>query len=66
MAEPSSLSPLASLSDAELLRLAGKLREMGQTLEQRSLDRGELVRLMLISLLAGEPMNSFEGMLASS
>jgi len=32
-----------------------KLREMGQPLEQRSLDRGELVRLMLISLLAASP-----------
>jgi hypothetical protein len=34
MTEPSSPSPLAPPSDAELLRLAGKPREMGQALDQ--------------------------------
>jgi hypothetical protein len=52
MTEPSSSSPTAPLSDAELLRLAGKLREVGQELDRRFLDKGELVRLMLISLFS--------------
>ena len=56
MTEPSSLSSPAPPSDAELLRLAGKLREVGQALDRRFLDKGELGRLMLISLLAGEHM----------
>jgi MoxR-like ATPase len=54
MPEPSS--PSTPVTDAELLRLAGKLREVGQALDRRFLDKGELVRLMLISLLAGEHM----------
>jgi MoxR-like ATPase len=56
MTEPSSPSPSPPPPDAELLRLAGKLREVGQALDRRFLDKGELVRLMLISLLAGEHM----------
>jgi MoxR-like ATPase len=52
---PEPASPVPS-PDADLLRLAGKLREVGQTLDRRFLDKGELVRLMLISLLAGEHM----------
>jgi MoxR-like ATPase len=46
----------ATSSDAELFRLAGKLRAVGQALDRRFLDKGELVRLMLVTLLAGEHM----------
>ncbi len=46
----------ATAPDAELFRLAGKLRAVGQALDQRFLDKGELVRLMLVTLLAGEHM----------
>jgi MoxR-like ATPase len=46
----------ATSADAELFRLAGKLRAVGQALDRRFLDKGELVRLMLVSLLAGEHM----------
>jgi MoxR-like ATPase len=50
-----SASPATS-PDAELFRLAGKLRAVGQALDRRFLDKGELVRLMLVTLLAGEHM----------
>jgi MoxR-like ATPase len=42
--------------DAEVLRLCHKLREVGRDLDQRYLDKSELVRMLLITLLAGEHM----------
>jgi MoxR-like ATPase len=42
--------------DAELLRLCHKLRDVGRELDQRYLDKSELVRMLLITLVAGEHM----------
>jgi MoxR-like ATPase len=42
--------------DAEALRIAGKVREVGRALDARYLDKGELVRLLLVTLVAGEHM----------
>jgi MoxR-like ATPase len=42
--------------DAEALRVGHKLREVGRALDQRYLDKGELVRLLLVTLVAGEHM----------
>jgi MoxR-like ATPase len=42
--------------DADVLRLGQKLREVGRELDQRYLDKSELVRMLLITLLAGEHM----------
>ena len=42
--------------DADVLRVAQRLREVARDLDERFLDKGELVRLMLITLLAGEHM----------
>ncbi len=42
--------------DADGLRVAQKLREVGRVLDDRFLDKSELVRLMLVSLIAGEHM----------
>jgi len=42
--------------DADVLRVAQRLRDVARDLDERFLDKGELVRLMLITLLAGEHM----------
>jgi len=42
--------------DADVLRLGQRLRDVGRDLDDRFLDKSELVRLMLITLLAGEHM----------
>jgi MoxR-like ATPase len=42
--------------DAELLRIAAKVREVGHALDERYLDKAELVRLLLVTLVAGEHM----------
>jgi len=42
--------------DADALRLGQKLREVGRELDQRYLDKSELVRLLLVTLVAGEHM----------
>src|SRR4029077_20587517 len=42
--------------DAEVLRLCHKLRDVGRELDQRYLDKSELVRLLLVTLVAGEHM----------
>ena len=50
-------SPAAPPSlDAEALRIGHKLREVGRALDARYLDKSELVRLMLVTLVAGEHM----------
>jgi MoxR-like ATPase len=42
--------------DAEVLRVGGKVREVGRALDARFLDKNELVRLLLVTLVAGEHM----------
>ena len=42
--------------DAEALRLGQRMREVARELDARFLDKSEIVRLMLITLLAGEHM----------
>jgi MoxR-like ATPase len=42
--------------DAELLRAAQKVREVGRVLDERYLDKSEIVRLLLVTLVAGEHM----------
>ena len=46
------LTPL----DADILRIAEKVREVGRSLDERFLDKAELVRLLLVTLVAGEHM----------
>ncbi len=46
------LAPL----DGEALRIGQKLREIGRVLDARFLDKAELVRLLLVTLVAGEHM----------
>jgi MoxR-like ATPase len=46
----------APVLDGELVRVGGKLREVGRALEQRFLGKEELVRLMLVALAGGEHM----------
>jgi MoxR-like ATPase len=42
--------------DPEALRIGHKLREVGRALDARYLDKGNLVRLLLVTLIAGEHM----------
>src|SRR5881394_1764800 len=51
-------APHARLSpiDAEVLRVGQRLRDVARDLDERFLDKGELVRLMLVALAAGEHM----------
>jgi MoxR-like ATPase len=42
--------------DEELARLAVKLREVGRSLDERYLDKAEIVRMLLVTLVAGEHM----------
>lgn len=42
--------------DAEFLRAAQKVREVGRALDDRYLDKAEIVRLLLVTLVAGEHM----------
>jgi MoxR-like ATPase len=46
----------AQVGDADLPALAAKLREVARLLGERFLDKGELVRLLLVALVAGEHM----------
>ncbi|HVT08777.1 MAG TPA: AAA family ATPase [Polyangia bacterium] len=50
---PTALAPAL---DAEALRIGHKLREVGRALDARYLDKAELVRLLLVTLVAGEHM----------
>ena len=50
---PAPANPSAS---ADVVRLGAKLRELARTLEDRFLGRGEVVRLLLVCLVAGEHM----------
>ena len=42
--------------DAELVRAAQKVREVGRALDERYLDKAEIVRMLLVTLVAGEHM----------
>lgn len=42
--------------DADMLSLGQRLRDVGRALDARFLDKSELVRLLLVTLLAGEHM----------
>ena len=42
--------------DADVLRVAQKVREVGRALDERFLDKSELIRLLLVTLVAGEHM----------
>ncbi len=42
--------------DEELARVAVKLREVGRSLDERYLDKSEIVRMLLVTLVAGEHM----------
>jgi MoxR-like ATPase len=53
--DPAALPHPAPL-DGEALRIAQKLREVGRALDARYLDKAELVRLLLVTLVAGEHM----------
>src|SRR3984957_3041756 len=57
VSEPLPTAPASPASlDAEALRVGHKLREVGRALDARYLDKGELIRLLLITLVAGEHM----------
>ena len=60
MTEPSSPSPSPPPPDAELLRLAGKLREVGQALDRRFLDNEDAQKMV------GEVDKLLEGIFESS
>ena len=42
--------------DADLLRLTQKVRDVGRSLDERYLDKSEIVRMLLVTLVAGEHM----------
>src|SRR3954467_5791067 len=51
------IAPRRMLSlDADVLRIAQKVRDVGRTLDERYLDKSELVRMLLVTLVAGEHM----------
>jgi MoxR-like ATPase len=55
VSEPLAARRLTPL-DAEVLRIAQKVRDVGRALDERYLDKAELVRLLLVTLVAGEHM----------
>jgi len=55
LGEPAAARRMLSL-DAEVLRVAAKVRDVGRALDERYLDKNELVRLLLVTLVAGEHM----------
>ena len=55
LGEPAAARRMLSL-DAEVLRVAAKVRDVGRALDERYLDKNEVVRLLLVTLVAGEHM----------
>jgi len=55
VSEPIASPRLLSL-DAEVLRIAQKVRDVGRALDERYLDKSELIRMLLVTLVAGEHM----------
>src|SRR6201995_729330 len=56
VSEPSNPAARPAGPDAELLRAAHKVREVGRALDERYLDKAEIVRMLLVTLVAGEHM----------
>src|SRR5919201_199683 len=54
--EPASDLPARPGAVGELARLAHQLREVARALDERFLDKAEIVRLLLVTLVAGEHM----------
>src|SRR6476619_8223841 len=57
VSEPST-APRHAGPDADLLRAAQKVREIARALDERYLDKSEIVRMLLVTLVAGEHMLS--------
>jgi MoxR-like ATPase len=55
VSEPSP-APRHTGPDAELIRAAQKVREVARALDDRFLDKSEIVRMLLVTLVAGEHM----------
>jgi MoxR-like ATPase len=55
VSEPIATRRMLSL-DADVLRIAQKVRDLGRALDERYLDKSELVRMLLVTLVAGEHM----------
>jgi MoxR-like ATPase len=55
VSEPIAPRRVLSL-DADVLRIAQKVRDVGRALDERYLDKSELVRMLLVTLVAGEHM----------
>src|SRR5881394_2408053 len=51
-----SSAPRPAVPGAELLRAAQKVRDVGRALDERYLDKSELIRMLLVTLVAGEHM----------
>src|SRR5436305_4059811 len=55
VSEPIAPRRMLSL-DADVLRIAQKVRDVGRALDERYLDKSELIRMLLVTLVAGEHM----------
>jgi len=55
VSEPIPTRRMMSL-DADVLRIAQKVRDVGRALDERYLDKSELIRMLLVTLVAGEHM----------
>src|SRR4249920_2926871 len=55
VSEPIATRRMMSL-DADVLRVAQKVRDVGRALDSRFLDKSEAVRMLLVTLVAGEHM----------
>ena len=55
VSEPIATRRMMSL-DADVLRIAQKVRDVGRALDERYLDKSELIRMLLVTLVAGEHM----------
>jgi MoxR-like ATPase len=53
---PRPSPPRPAAPDVELLRAAQKVRDVARALDERYLDKSEIIRLLLVTLVAGEHM----------
>src|SRR3954467_13956081 len=56
VSEPSTAPRSSAAPDAELLRATQKVRDVARALDERFLDKSEIVRMLLVTLVAGEHM----------
>jgi MoxR-like ATPase len=57
MSVSETIVPRRMLSlDADVLRITQKVRDVGRALDERYLDKSELIRMLLVTLVAGEHM----------